>query len=70
MPAPRLSQKPSDELYRNFKANFPQLSRTVENSSAGAHGPTTTAVAEALDVPLIPRYACSVATDRPSAVAA
>lgn len=53
----RTSQKPSDELYRNFKANFPELSGAHDSptSSAPAHAQPTTSLAEALDIPLNPR---------------
>lgn len=51
----RSSNKPTEELYRNFKANFPELSRPVIGSTAPAHGTHT--LADALDIPLNPRYA-------------
>ncbi|KAF7196116.1 Grainyhead-like protein 2-like [Pseudocercospora fuligena] len=53
----RTSQKPSDELYRNFKANFPELSGAngSPTSSAPAQAQPTTSLAEALDIPLNPR---------------
>lgn len=49
----RSSNKPTEELYRNFKANFPELSRPVIGSTAPAHGTHT--LADALDIPLNPR---------------
>lgn len=64
----RTSQKPSDELYRNFKADFPQLSTTAapppsasssaappQHSQPDAQTLPTTSLAEALDVPINPR---------------
>ncbi|EME39949.1 hypothetical protein DOTSEDRAFT_74725 [Dothistroma septosporum NZE10] len=59
----RTSQKPSDELYRNFKANFPQLNSTGSSSSSSGSASVSaqaqthpiTSLAEALDIPLDPR---------------
>ncbi|KAF2769398.1 hypothetical protein EJ03DRAFT_343413 [Teratosphaeria nubilosa] len=49
----RQSQKPSDELYRNFKANFPRLSQTAVGTTApSAHGASS--LAEALDILPLP----------------
>ncbi|KAI6884941.1 hypothetical protein KC363_g4260 [Hortaea werneckii] len=46
----RQSQKPSDELYQNFKANFPQIRQpSVSESTSAAVAPP---VADALDIPL------------------
>lgn len=52
----KTSQKPSDELYQNFKANFPAL-KTGGVPSTDAPGQTlpATSLAEALDVPPNPR---------------
>ncbi|CAK1359142.1 unnamed protein product [Cercospora beticola] len=52
----RNSQKPSDDLYRNFKANFPTLGgNSAPATSDAAQAPPTTSLAEALDIPLNPR---------------
>jgi len=59
----RSSNKPSEELYRNFKANFPELARPVVGSTAPAHGAPS--LADALDIPLNPRYAVPAALRRP-----
>ncbi|EMC99980.1 hypothetical protein BAUCODRAFT_21663 [Baudoinia panamericana UAMH 10762] len=46
----RPSQKPSDDLYLNFKANFPALNPSSSGTNASAQ--VATSLAEALDVPL------------------
>jgi len=46
----RQSQKPSDELYKNFKANFPQFGQSVADGNAPAHGATS--LTDALDIPV------------------
>lgn len=52
----RTSQKPTDDLYKNFKANFPELgvgAPSTASPSAQAQPPSS--LADALDIPLNPR---------------
>ena len=55
----RQSQKPTDELYSNFKANFAGLRHP--GSTSNAPGQVATSLAEALDIPLN-RYECHCTT--------
>ncbi|SMR60240.1 unnamed protein product [Zymoseptoria tritici ST99CH_1E4] len=50
----RTSQKPSDELYKNFKANFPALGASTSPTSS-APGPAPAILTDPLDAPLNPR---------------
>lgn len=51
----RTSQKPSDELYKDFKASFPQFNPGTVTTSAATHAATS--LAEALDISVNQRYA-------------
>jgi len=48
------SQKPSDELYANFRASFPQLGSSVKTSAGPSHAQTS--LTDALDVAVTSRY--------------
>ena len=51
----RTSQKPSDELYKTFKASFLQLNQSVVGTSAPAQGATS--LTDGLDISVLQRYA-------------
>lgn len=54
----RQSQKPGDDLYKNFKANFPHLVQAGVGTSASVEAATS--LAEALDGSLGSRYVSAV----------
>ena len=48
------SQKPTDELYANFRASFPQLGSSVKTSAGPSQ--VQTSLTDALDVAVTSRY--------------
>ena len=54
----KTSQKPSDELYANFKASFPHLS-SIPATTLGDSQQASVAVANSIDITLESRYVCN-----------